>query len=825
MQNCKRYRLFELGRMSTSLRTLGLLPCLLVISALVGTLFFGTAQPARAQSPTIFTVPHEIMRSGMLFLDLNGDGALEIITASVDGYLTVLHGSTYDVIWDKNLADYLPNYNKTRVQSSLAMADLDNDGRLDIVIATGGADPVSQDGPGAIIVLTVVGGADLFELMPGWPVFARDALGPNSGSPDGHPDGFYSTPALGDIDGDGDMEIVIGGMDRSLHAFHHNGTYVAGWPMDRSRRIWRESRSTAALADMDGDGVLDILIGSNSYGIPSCANPYHFYGLKGDSTLLPGFPISTTQNIESSPAIGDINNDGSLDIVFGTGDFNENCGQQSNGKKVYAVDRFGNALPGWPVSTNDNTVNSPALGDLNNDGVPEIVINTNDTLYAWHGDGTLVQGFPVNGDFHLRHASPVLADIDGDSQVEIVLASGQVFGPNGELEQHREKLQSQVVVIDQDGDGLLETIGFNHYNYDRGLHLRGYIFQETGPATSAQPWPMFHRSPDRRGVLPHLFTLSGRVVDASGQGVAGVKLTLDSGQVARTNANGVYEFGSLAPGDYTITPEYQDYLFTPAQRSATLSGNTTVQEFVMQVPAYDIYGKVMHPNGSPMAGVTVQLNGRATLTTGKDGSFSFEDRPAGQYTLAPISPALNYVPAKRTFKAEDKQPQNFYALPNPVADTLRPNNTTVIEFMDTQGLPTRILFPQGLGRQEAVVTPVLPEDPNGYLFAGHAVHIELASDATSEDGVIGQNGELLSLAIEIQYNDADLRSLLDAEELTLMWKSPDGWIDAQATCTAGSSAEHNLRTQTITVPVCQWGTYGLFAPVERLFMPTLLNEE
>src|SRR5690606_2354145 len=140
-----------------------------------------------------------------------------------------------------------------------------------------GADPVNAEGPGAVVVLTYRGAPNYFELMSGWPRYARHALG------DDAPDGFVSTPALGDIDGDGDKEIVIGGMDRRLHAFHHDGSYVEGWPMDNQYRlddsygILRESRSTAALADLDGDGVLDVIIGSNNYKIPSCANPYFFY--------------------------------------------------------------------------------------------------------------------------------------------------------------------------------------------------------------------------------------------------------------------------------------------------------------------------------------------------------------------------------------------------------------------------------------------------------------------------------------------------------------------------------------------------------------------
>lgn len=798
---------------------------------LLATLFLlGSTRPLYAEDPTTVNVPHEIQWSAMLVVDLDGDGKQEIIAGSKDGYVTIVHGANYGILWDRNMADFMDGYDKTRIQSGLAAADLDGDGKIEIVVATGGADPINGEGPGALIVFTYVGGREVLKVKQGWPVYPSDELGASGGRPDGHPDGFTSTPSLGDIDGDGKMEIVIGGMDRRLHAFHHDGSYVLGWPLARDYGILRESRSTAALADLDGDGVLDILIGSNNYKIPNCANPYLFYGMKGNTTPLIGFPYETTQNIESSPALADLDNDGFLDIVFGTGDFNESCrapgGQQSDGKKVYAINHLGQPLPGWPVSTNANMFNSPALGDLDNDGSPEVVIHTQDTLYAWHSDGTLVDGFPVKGEYNLRHASPVLADINGDSMVEIVLASGQIYKPNGELILKRNKLQSQLIITDQDGDGLLETVGANHFNYNFGWHLRIYIFHESGSATGAQPWPMFHRSLDRNGVLPTRYTLSGRIVDESDQGVPGVKVTLNSGEIAFTDQQGNYVFGTLRPGVYTATPSSGNNPFEPPQRSVTLSANAVLQPMVMHAPLYDIRGKVLHANNSPMSGIVVQLDTGATSTTGNDGIFAFDNQQPGEYTITPITPDLNYLPAERTVTAEDELPQFFYALREQIVNPLSPNSATQIEFQDTQGLPTYVIFPEGLGDDSAVITSLMVSEPNGFGFTGHALEITLASFGTSvQSGVVGEDGQTLEVEITIHYNAADLQTHLDEEELALFWLSPDGWVEAQTTCPSDSSVEHDLAYRTFTASVCQWGTYGLFAPIDRVFIPSVHSPE
>jgi hypothetical protein len=55
----------------------------------------------------------------------------------------------------------------------------------------------------------------------------------------------------------------------------------------------------------------------------------------------------------------------------------------------------------------------------------------------------------------------------------------------------------------------------------------------------------------------------------------------------------------------------------------------------------------------------------------------------------------------------------------------------------------------------------------------------------------------------------------------LVWKGPLGWEDAQASCPAGNSADLNLNQKTLTVAVCHYGTYGLFAPIEQLYMPAV----
>ncbi|MGC6508604.1 MAG: FG-GAP-like repeat-containing protein [Myxococcota bacterium] len=160
-----------------------------------------------------------------------------------------------------------------------------------------------------------------------------------------------------------------------------------------------------------------------------------------DSSLFAGFPFRLNGSGEASPVLYDMDGDQDFEIIVADG-----------GGFVHVVDSSGQELPGWPQMTNeapglstvggfsslkpvrDVIVGSPAAGDLDGDGVNEVVATgVYGGVYAWHADGTSVAGFPVQSlgrspeEFDTDHTydqgfmgAPTLYDIDSNGSLEII---------------------------------------------------------------------------------------------------------------------------------------------------------------------------------------------------------------------------------------------------------------------------------------------------------------------------------------------------------------------------------------------------------------------
>jgi hypothetical protein len=115
-------------------------------------------------------------------------------------------------------------------------------------------------------------------------------------------------------------------------------------------------RSAPSMADLDGDGWPEVLFGTNDGQL---------YAVDADGSVLPGFPVETGGSITSSAVVGDLTGDREPDIVVGGAD-----------DMLYGFDASGAVLRNFPIggSTSGQMNGTPALGDLDGDGDLEVAV-------------------------------------------------------------------------------------------------------------------------------------------------------------------------------------------------------------------------------------------------------------------------------------------------------------------------------------------------------------------------------------------------------------------------------------------------------------------
>ena len=119
--------------------------------------------------------------------------------------------------------------------------------------------------------------------------------------------GANAPPVLADLDSDGDLEIIVMFRNGSIYVLSHKGEVRNGWP----QRLGYTPYAAPAVGDLNGDGQIEVVAGD--LGTSSIV------AFNEDGTLAPGWPISMfSSTVTSTPVLGDINGDGETDVLIAT---------------------------------------------------------------------------------------------------------------------------------------------------------------------------------------------------------------------------------------------------------------------------------------------------------------------------------------------------------------------------------------------------------------------------------------------------------------------------------------------------------------------------
>ena len=236
----------------------------------------------------------------------------------------------------------------------------------------------------------------------------------------------YSSPAVADIDNDSRPEIVFcvnlsSDMTGQIHAVNHDGTPCAGWPIATGT-----ASEPSQITSSPAIGDLDPTYPGPEIAVVADRNGGRMYVLRGNGTDCPGWPRSAPSfsgdSRTSSPALGDLDGDSHLDIAYAGSD-----------GRLYAFKRDGTQLPGFPVTyaagLSQASQSTPSIADIDGDGLLEILFgDETGQVHAYHHDGTLAAGFPIQTNGEVR-STPVVWDIDQDTMTEVGVVSwdGRVY--------------------------------------------------------------------------------------------------------------------------------------------------------------------------------------------------------------------------------------------------------------------------------------------------------------------------------------------------------------------------------------------------------------
>lgn len=345
--------------------------------------------------------------------DINGNSEKEIFLVDRSGVLLGFYqdgDELFDIDNNPTTISGFATYNSDP-HCTPALGDIDNDGITDIVVSTR---DFGSDARKVFAYKTVDNNGDN-KPDPLWPQ-PRDLSAPT-----------LRGAVLSDLNNDGFMEIIIPVQNGNyFYVLDHSGDDFPGWP--KTGIATGTNYGMPVAVDLDGDDYKEIIMGFTS-GL------YIWRYDGSDFSTNPILQPGQDERFVAPPTVVDLDNDGDYEI-FVISTFQEG----STIAKIRAIHHDGSFVANWtnpdmhtiPLESHQWSVHNPptiAVGDLDLDSDLEVVVAGYEVIKIWDHQGNDVRTIPVPN-LNVKDQAPVLADVDEDPEIEIVITGDYVYGYN-----------------------------------------------------------------------------------------------------------------------------------------------------------------------------------------------------------------------------------------------------------------------------------------------------------------------------------------------------------------------------------------------------------
>ncbi len=382
--------------------------------------------PANSDASSVFYEEHTYDSGGqypfsITLADVNGDSIPDVLIANRCTIIDCSNGSV-SVLLGNGDGTFRAAQTYTsggQTASSVTVSDVNGDGKPDLLVAnqcitncsSGGVSVLLGNGDGTFQPAQAYASGGLY----------ADSIAVGDLNGDGKLDLMVANVCVNPCTGNAVVGVLLGNGDGTFQAAQ---TYSAGEP----------TTSSIAVADVNGDGKLDLLLANQCFGSGNCSTGGGVSVLlgNGDGTFQAAQTYSSGGEYTNSIAVGDVNGDGKPDLLVANQCFpNQNCASGSVG--VLLGNGDGTFQPAQAYSSGGSTAFSIVLGDVNGDGKPDVLvanrdINSDDPftggvgVLLGNGDGTF-QAARTYGSGGLGAYSIAAVDINGDGKPDVVVAN------------------------------------------------------------------------------------------------------------------------------------------------------------------------------------------------------------------------------------------------------------------------------------------------------------------------------------------------------------------------------------------------------------------